>query len=178
MENQAVEKHYFASVVTAEGMINYVDEISSNCSKRYIFKGPTGSGKSTVIQEVAERAKLRGCLLEYYHCGIDVESIEMVLIPNLQLALIDAGNMEIGIKPGDITIDMNICLDNDKIDYNDAKDNENVRSIESLLLTAQNELQAADGAIKQIKKIYSAAMDFEALDDRRNQVREELTRRI
>jgi energy-coupling factor transporter ATP-binding protein EcfA2 len=178
MENQAAEKHYFASVVTAEGMINYLDEISTGCRKRYIFKGPTGSGKSTVIREVAERARQRGYLLEYYHCGIDVDNIVMVIVPNLQLALIDAGNIEIGIKPWDITIDMNICLDNDKIDYNDGKLNENMRSIESMLLAAQNELQAADGAIKQIKKIYSAAMDFEALDNRRNEVREEITRRM
>lgn len=177
MENQIAEKHYFASVVTAEGMINYLDEISSSCRKRYIFKGPTSSGKSTVIREVADRARQRGYLLEYYHCGIDVENIVMVIVPNLQLALIDAGNIETGIKPWDIIIDMNTCLDDGKIDYNDAKANDNIRGIESLLLTAQNELKGADGAIKEIKKIYSAAMDFEALDERRNQVREEISRR-
>ena len=143
----------------------------------YIFKGPTGSGKSTVIREVAERARQKGYLLEYYHCGIEVENIVMVIVPYLQLALIDAGNIEIGMRPWDIIIDMNICLDDGKIDYNDDIANENIRSIESLLLDVQNELQAADNAIKQIKKVYSAAMDFGAIDDRRNQVREELTRR-
>lgn len=177
MENQTAEKHYFASVVTTEGMINYLDQISTDCRRRYIFKGPTGSGKSTVIREVAERARQRGYLLEYYHCGIEVENIVMVIVPYLQLALIDAGNIEIGMRPWDIIIDMNICLDDGKIDYNDDIANENIRSIESLLLDAQNELQAADNAIKQIKRIYSAAMDFDAIDDRRNQVREELTRR-
>lgn len=177
MENQTAEKHYFANIVTAEGMINYVDEVSSDCRKRYIFKGPTGSGKSTVIREVAGRARQRGYLLEYYHCGIEADNIVMVIIPNLQLALIDAGSIEIDIKPWDIIIDMNICLDDSKIDYNDAKANEDFRGMESLLLNAQNELEAANGAIKEIKKIYSASMNFEALDSRRHQVREEISRR-
>lgn len=177
MDNHTAEKHYFASVVTAEGMINYLDEISANCRQRYVFKGPTGSGKSTVIREVAERVRQRGYLLEYYHCGIDMDNIVMVIVPNLQLALVDAGNTELGMKPGDIIIDMNICLDDDRIDHNDAKVNESMRSIEAMLLTAQNELQVAHEAIRQVKKVYTAAMDFAALDDRRNQVCEELTRR-
>jgi Mrp family chromosome partitioning ATPase len=175
MKQQAPEKHYFASVVTAEGMINYLDEISSSCRKRYIFKGPPGSGKSNIIHEVAARIKQHGHWLEYYHSGIDAENIAMVIIPDLQLALIDAGDTEMAVKPGDLIVDVNICLDDGKIEYNDAKVSENVRNRETLLGTAQNELQEAEEAIKEIKKIYGAAMDFETVDKLRGRVQEELS---
>lgn len=177
MENPVTEKHYFASVVTAEGMINYLDELSSECRKRYIFKGPSGSAKSTVIREVAAQARQRGYLVEYYHCGIDPENIVMVIVKNLQLALIDAGNIEILAKPWDIIIDMNICLDDNQIDYNDVRTSENIRDIESLMIKAQNELGAAAATVKELKKIYTSAMNFEALDRRRHEVREAISRR-
>ncbi|MEN6326428.1 MAG: hypothetical protein ABFD18_09535, partial [Syntrophomonas sp.] len=151
MESQNREKHYFASAVTAEGMINYVDGISSDCSKRYIFRGPSGSGKSTIINEIAARAKQRGYMLEFYHCGLETENIVMVIIRNLQLALIDADHFEVSAKPWDIIIDMAACLDNYDQDTVNGQTSELHRNFEAHMLQAQNELEQAGNTIKEIK---------------------------
>lgn len=176
LENGPGEKHYFASAITAEGMINYMDEISSSCQKRYVFRGPGGSGKSTVLSELAARARAKGFSLEYYHCGLEPESIQMIIIRNLQIALVDAGLLELAVKPWDQVVDMTECLEG----YDEAKimaeSSESRRIFETLMLEAQMELEKAHRCVKDIKKIYALAMDFEALDRKRLEVRHEITR--
>lgn len=175
LDTGPAEKHYFASAVTAEGMINYMDEISSFCKKRYLFKGPAGSGKSSAMMELANQARVKGYSLEYYHCGLEADSIQMIIIRNLQIALIDAGTLELAVKPWDVVIDMSECLEG----YDEAEllheSSEAFRIFESLLLEAQQELEKTRCCIKGLKKIYSLAMDFEALDRKRQQVRDEIT---
>lgn len=175
LDTGPAEKHYFASAVTAEGMINYMDEISSFCNKRYVFKGPAGSGKSTAIIDLASRARAKGYPLEYYHCGLEADSIQMIIIRNLQIALIDAGTLDLAVKPWDVVIDMDECLEG----YDQAEilheSSEALRIYESLMLEAQQKLEQAQGRIKELKKIYALAMNFEALDRKRQQVRDDIT---
>lgn len=170
IEGQSGEKHYFADAVTPDGAINYIEEISRDCRKRYIFKGPPGSGKSTVINEIARRAREKGYFLEYYHCGLDSESISMVIIRNLQMALIDAGNIELAINPWDIIIDLTTCLDDYDEDLIKTKMSSSCRIYESLMLEAQEELKNIHQDLKELKKIYSGAMDFEFLDQKREEI--------
>lgn len=174
LREQPGEKHYFASAVTADGIVNYIDEISNECKRRYILKGPPGSGKSLVINELAHLAREKGYFLEYYHCGFDVESIVMVIIRNLQLALIDSGNMELSIKPWDIVIDMAAYLDNYDAKEAAVRSSEACRNYESLLWDAQVKLESAHAILKELKKIYTGFMDFEQLDCHRQEILEEI----
>jgi hypothetical protein len=174
LREQQGEKHYFATSVTADGMINYVDEISQECRRRYILKGPPGSGKSVVIAKLAQLAKDKGYFLEYYHSGIDVESIVMIIIRNLQLALIDGGNMELSIKPWDVVIDMTNYLVNYVPEAAAVRNSEVIRNYESLFWEAQVQLEEAYNTLKELKKIYAGLMDFEELDCRRQEIVEEI----
>ncbi len=174
LREQPGERHYFASAVTADGVVNYIDEISNECRRRYILKGPPGSGKSLVITELAQLARKKGYFLEYYHCGFEVESIVMVIIRNLQLALIDGGNMELSVKPWDIVVDMTTYLDHYTPEEAAARSSEAGRNYESLLLDAQVKLENAHSTLKELKKIYTGFMDFEQLDKRRQEILEEI----
>ena len=174
MEEAAVERHYFASALTADGMVNYVDEISAECKKRFVFKGPPGSGKSTVINEIARKAKKKGLSLEYYHCGLKQEDLSMLIIRNLEIALIDAGNSEMTIKPWDIIIDMRDFLDNYDSDLLEIANSEIYRKFEAFLMEAQIEMEGAQRSLKELKKIYAMFMDFESLEKKRREVGEKL----
>lgn len=164
LENRPGEKHCFAGVLTADGLVDYVHELSSTCQQRYILKGPSGSGKSMVISEIARQARERGYFLEYYHCGLEVESLVMVIIRNLQIAIIEAGNVEMPHKPWDVVVDLCSCMD----DYNAGEvmeeNNDNYRIFESLLLQAQQQMEKSSQSNKELKKIYAGAMDFSSLD--------------
>jgi energy-coupling factor transporter ATP-binding protein EcfA2 len=178
MENRPGEKHYFAGVITADGLVDYINELSADCKKRYIFKGPSGSGKSTVIRELARDAKQRGYFLEYYHCGLEVEYLVMVVIRNLQLALIEVDHVEVALKPGDMVVDMTLYLDSYDNDQIAVQSSEAHRRFEALLLQAQQEMENSHQVNREIKKLYASAMDFESLDRKRQEIAEEILNRV
>ncbi len=177
MDNRPGEKHYFAGVITGDGLVDYINELSADCKKRYIFKGPSGSGKSTVIYKLAREAKKKGYFLEFYHCGLEVDYLIMVVIRNLQLALIEAGHIEVGTRQGDVTVDMTRYMEGYDTDQVAVNNNELYRQFEALLLQAQRELENAYQANREVKKIYTSAMDFERLDQKREQIAAELLNR-
>lgn len=177
LNDQPREKHYFASALTADGMLNYIDEISAGCRKRYILKGPAGSAKSTIINELASIFNEKGFILEYYHSGFDVESIDMVIIRNLEVALIDGGSTELTIKPWDVVIDMTEFLEEYEMDTADMLKSEPYRNFETLILEAQSQLDDMRSSLKGIKKVYSAITDFELLDNKREELRVEIVER-
>lgn len=164
------EKHYFASALTAEGIVNYVNESSSNIKKRYILQGPSGSGKSSIIYDVAQKAKEKGYFLEYYYCGLEVESLVMLIVRNLDLALIDAGNISMLNKVGDRIINMEKYLDDFDSEQLKIQCSETYRKYQVHLRNAQEELEKVLQHNNELKKIYSSAMDFTALDKKRNEV--------
>lgn len=174
MEDHSGEKHYFAGVLTNDGLVDYIEELSAGCKKRYIFKGPAGSGKSTVIHKLVRVAGQRGYFLEYYHCGLDGDSLVMVVIRNLQLALIEAGYADIAARQGDTVIDLTNCLDGYNAEEAAIKNSEAWRRYESLLLQAQQGLKDMHQSTREIKKIYTSAMDFERLERKRREVTEEI----
>lgn len=163
VENRSGEKHYFAGVLTIDGWVDYVHELSHSCQKRYIFKGPVGSGKSMIIGELARLVKDSGYFLEYYHCGLEVDNLVMVIIRNLQIALIESGTGEIPLKPWDVVVDLGLYLEG----YDEEgrqEDNINCRNLENLLLKARQELERSSSSQQELKKIYAGAMDFAGLD--------------
>lgn len=164
-EQPSGEKHYFASAFTVDGLLDYIHEISQSCQKRVLIKGPTGSGKSMLIRNIAHQARENGYFLEYYHCGLEPDSFAMVIIPNLRIALIEAGEMEIPARPRDIVVDLSSCLD-----YNEANDlnesaNLKYRRYERLFQEAQQQLEQSSLSNKALKKIYTEAMDFTKLNE-------------
>lgn len=177
MEDRPGEKHYFAGVLTQDGLVDYVEEISASCKKRYIFKGPTGSGKSAVIRELVREARQRGYFIEYYHCGLEVDYPVMVVIRNLQLALIEAGHADIAAGQGDTVIDMAGCFDSYDAEEAAVKTSEAWRRYESLILQAQQGLANIGQSTREIKKMYTSAMDFERLDRKRQEIIAEINNR-
>lgn len=168
LKEQPGEKHYFATSVTPEGVINYVDELSNRCKIRYLLKGGPGAGE--VINEIAFRARNAGSFVEYYHCGINPLRVIMVIITNLHLAIIEAGDVEISVRPGDRLIDMAECLDESCPPPQEQHQIGLRRQYESLLLEAQAELETASRARKNLKRLYSAAMNFEKVEEKRQEI--------
>ncbi|WP_054693942.1 hypothetical protein [Syntrophomonas palmitatica] len=168
------EKHYFARAFTSEGLIDYIDEISKDCRKRYILRGPAGSGKSTVLEEIARSSREQGLALEYYHCGLEPDNLSMIIISSLETAVIDAGRMEISVKPWDTIIDMQTCLDLSPVSEPITESSETARAYEDLLQQARAQMEKVQETLKDLKKIYSASMDFARLDCLRKELAQQI----
>ncbi|MEQ8200356.1 MAG: hypothetical protein ABRQ24_02920 [Syntrophomonadaceae bacterium] len=170
MDYRPAERHYFARVITPDGMADYIDDSSRDCRQRYIFKGPPGSGASVVIAKLTHQARQKGYALEYYHCGLEYGHLVMVIIRSLQVALIEVDKVDTESRQGDIVVDMQGYLDIDSNDPVNLKSSETGRRYESLLLKAQQELADVQRKIRAVKKYYCEAMDFTKLDKKRCEV--------
>lgn len=174
LDYRPAEKHYFARVLTPDGMADYIDDLSRDCRLRYIFRGPAGSGGELVIEEVIRRARQKGYAMDYYHCGSEADRLVMVIIRNLQVALIEADQVDAEPRQGDTVVDMQRFLDIDLSDPSCAENSETLRHYERLLLKAQQELVDVQRKTRAVKKYYSEPMDFERLDEKRREVIKEI----
>lgn len=80
---------YFAAMNSSRGFVNYFDDIFSSLNQLYIIKGGPGTGKSYLMQKVAQAAKEKNYAVEYYYCSSDPHSLDGILIPSLSIGMID-----------------------------------------------------------------------------------------
>ncbi len=85
---------YFAAANSGDGFVSWFDSIfkSGELYRRYIIKGGSGSGKSTVMKTAARRAEQKGASVEYFMCSADPASLDGIIITAAEgrrLAIID-----------------------------------------------------------------------------------------
>ncbi|WP_070000592.1 PRK06851 family protein [Cellulosilyticum sp. I15G10I2] len=87
---KSVIRHRFFGASTPKGPVDFVPLITQDLSKRYFIKGRPGSGKSTMLKKILLKAESCGLDAEVYHCGFDPNSLDMILLPELDLCLFDS----------------------------------------------------------------------------------------
>jgi len=158
-------RHLFASAITPDGMVNYLDTIIGPMTRRFLIQGTAGTGKSTLLRKVAEAGVERGLFVEMFHCALNPAKVEHVVIPGLGVAL--AKSIEphtYTAQPGDRTIDMNECLDPAATRRHAAV----VAAAEDMFWRLFDQATAYIGRAKQahdeMEKYYVPNMDFEAIE--------------
>ncbi|OQB14510.1 MAG: hypothetical protein BWY15_01019 [Firmicutes bacterium ADurb.Bin193] len=156
-------KHRFFGASTPLGSVDYIESITSGINKRYLLKGRPGTGKSTLLKKLASAAIERGLDTEIYHCGFDVNSLDMVLLPELDVCIFDstAPHFYEPSKPNDEIIDMyEKCVK----PGTDEKYQRELQGITSRYkMTVQKgikRLADAKALHDELEKIYIGAMDF------------------
>lgn len=113
-KEQGMIKQLFFGAATPSGPVNYIDDITEGIGKRYIIKGRSGSGKSTVMRKIGKHAEELGLSVQYFPCGLDPNSLDMVIIPSLETVILD-GTAPHVINPtrvADEIVDMfELCMD-------------------------------------------------------------------
>ncbi|MRX71178.1 hypothetical protein GJU40_03200 [Bacillus lacus] len=82
-------RHYFASGNTAKGFHSLYASSLDPLQRLYILKGGPGTGKSTLMKKLGETWSKKGFDVEYIHCSSDHESIDGILLPQLQAGVAD-----------------------------------------------------------------------------------------
>lgn len=80
---------FFAGANTRYGFKSLFDDIFHNIEKVYILKGSSGCGKSTLMRKIGARAKELGLDTDMIYCSADPESLDGIIIPKLNLAVVD-----------------------------------------------------------------------------------------
>lgn len=169
------ERHLFASAITPDGLMNYVETIIGPVPRKYVIEGEPGTGKSHLLKKVATAALERGLDAELYHCPLNPEKVEHVVIPALGIALTKS------IEPHtwrpaaeDIVVDMNECLNPAAVERNRAAMADCERLFGQLFSQAIACIHDAKASHDLMEAYYVPCMDFEKITE----VRERTLQRI
>jgi len=79
----------FFGTSTPSGFHDFIPELTKGL-KRYLIKGRPGTGKSTLMRYILQKAKDLGYDADVYYCSLDPKSLDMLIIPELNLCIFDA----------------------------------------------------------------------------------------
>ena len=80
---------YFAAANSDRGFVSRFDRIFGGVSRLYVILGGPGTGKSHLLRMLGRAAEDKGYACEYFYCSSDPSSLDGVLIPELDCAMID-----------------------------------------------------------------------------------------
>ncbi|MFA9397621.1 MAG: PRK06851 family protein [Clostridiaceae bacterium] len=90
LEKHSKVKHRFLGAATPKGPVDFVENLTSTVSKRYFIKGRPGTGKSTFLKKLQKISQDRGYDVEVYHCGFDPNSLDMIILRELDVCIFDS----------------------------------------------------------------------------------------
>lgn len=82
--------HRLFGTNTSDGVVNVVPHLTSDISNVYHIKGRAGTGKSVFMKKIAKECLNHGIDIELYHCSFDPNSIDMVLVRDLDFCIFDS----------------------------------------------------------------------------------------
>jgi len=177
LNKQSDIRHRFLGAATPKGAVDFVPNLTAGINKRYFIKGRPGSGKSTMLKRIAAEGEARGFDLEIYHCGFDPNSLDMVIIRELGIAIFDstAPHEYFPSRDGDEIIDMYetvIAPGTDEIFADQIKEVES--KYKANMQKAIGFLADAKALRDELEAIYISTMDFEAINRQREKIQGEI----
>lgn len=167
----------FFGAATPKGAVNFIDNLTEDLEKRFIIKGRPGSGKSTLMKAIGMRAEESGLSVEYFQCAFDPSSVDMIIIPSLSVSIVDgtAPHVVDPFRMQDEVVDMfKLCMDT-SIEVTHQKEIHELNTIyKNKMALATNFLSEAKRLHDKIEDYYKEAMDFSAVDNKREDVIKEV----
>lgn len=180
--SSAKSRHLFASAITPDGSMNYHDTVLQDVEKLFVIKGEPGSGKATLLANIANQSRMMGLNSEIYHCSFVPQNIDMIVIPQLKAAVANLS--------APVSFDHN-CLTNLKfckeisltafsnleILKQYAEDITSCRSrFDAAFERAVSFIYAAKTEHDVIESYYIPVMDFAAIDAKKEDILERILR--
>ena len=90
LHKKSTVSHRLAGSLAPGGSRDYFPSITSWIKRRILMKGLSGTGKSTMLKTLGKEAEQRGIDVLYGWCGLDPNSVDLLLLPELSVCLFDA----------------------------------------------------------------------------------------
>ena len=81
-------RHFFASAITADGPVHFLESIGSAATRLYILEGPPGTGRAEILNRLVSAVVDHGLNAEVFHCALEPANYEHLWIPDLKVAVI------------------------------------------------------------------------------------------
>lgn len=157
----------FASAITPDGAVNYLESSVWNMKKCYAIGGEPGSGKSTILQKIINAAVIKGLDIEVFYCPLAPEKPDHIVIPSLDTAITTSTEPHLCriVKNASMTIDMNQHLNPEILTkYTDtiAYDQDMYHELFQRSVTC---IKKAKTIHDELETYYVPHMDFQAVQD-------------
>lgn len=163
------ERHLFGTAITPVGHLDYTDSILSEVSKVYYLNGKIGTGKTTFLQRICDKAIQKGMSVEVYHYPLIKEKLETIIIKDL-----DIGITISSLFKGKNTIDLDKYLNQEKLSKYQEEISFDEKIFDELINYAISNLNKAKAKHDVIEAYYVPNMRFDEIE----QLRIDLVKRI
>jgi len=101
-------RRLFASALTPEGAVHFLDQLFSDVSKRVIVRGSPGSGRAWLLEHLLRAGEQRGYRAEAFHCGFHPQTVEHLYWPEIDTACISSWEPHVvhQLRTDDVLVDL------------------------------------------------------------------------
>ncbi len=173
--NTAEERHLFSSAITPQGFVDYYKNITAQINIKYIFTGKPEKEKNKILKNLANLILSHGYYVLFLHSGFNPEKIDLVIIPELNTALInDTLPYDIKKQNQDTIINLN-KYSNKKLSSDTKEEIKNLDfQFSNFLDQAINKIKKAKSTHDRLEELYIESMDFSKLDREKEKLIKEI----
>jgi len=173
-------RRLFASANTPDGLVNYIDTILQDTRKLYMIKGEPAAGKDELLQAVLDKGVQLGVAVEAYHCPFEPEKLELLYFPELFTGVLYQ-NDRLDFDPGVLQwldsleiLDLNQHLDAAVCGEYSEEIQDAKNRMTGNIKRAYQKLNAAKKMHDEMEMFYVPAMNFKAVNKKREEVLERI----
>jgi len=165
-DKTSFQRRMFASGITPEGSIHFLDELFSKVNKRFIITGNPGTGKSVVLKKILDQAASKGLDIDIFYCPMNPEKIEHMIIKELDIGFVTSvkPHMISNLRENDEIVDMNLVLDYSRLKHVEENINYDNSLSWSLFDKAVKTLVEVKKTRNDLEGIYASNMNFQVTD--------------
>lgn len=157
------ERHLFLTAFTPNGIVTFAEEHNKRCNQVYVLKGGPGTGKSRLMQYLANEAVRRGYRVEVYHSPLIPELIEHIILPDLKIGIMSSNEIN------NIDLDGNlIFMENYQnlsyLNHSREQMRVDIDNFYALLSRALKSISSAKTLHDELEQYYIPNMDFKRVD--------------
>ena len=168
LEKPAALTHRLLGTLTPRGARDTVQSITQNLEKRLFIKGFPGTGKSSMMKKLANEALSRGFDVQLVWCGLDSNSIDMVILPELTFCIFDSTEPHVYFpdenRPGDELFDIAKHCDPSEVEQ------KNIEKIsvkyKEVIAEATKFAALFANEERKVREVFDAALNIEEFNER------------
>lgn len=149
-------RHMFSSAYTPEGYIDLTHTLLEDPNVIYYINGEIGTGKSTIMEKLVERAYLENYSMEIYHNPMIPEKIETIIIGQLNICIT---SNKTALEFPHRVIDLNNYFDST------VKKDKDYATYNSLVEEGIMNLHLAKENHKILEESYKTAIDYNGINN-------------
>lgn len=161
------ERHLFASAITPDGIVEYMDTIIEDSERIYTILGDFGTGKTYIMKEIGKKAQSLGCYVEYLHFPLIPEKLEHIVIPELK-TVITTFEKYAGMSK--LIVNLNQMAEVNIKEVNREEREKDREYYNKFIEEAVRNINKAKKTHDEMEKFYIESMNFKGIDSLREKI--------